>query len=180
LPSETERKYACLAGSKTRLHYGDDPNYSQFDSYSWYYDNSKGSTQPVGQKMPNKWGLHDMYGNVSEWCSDELVFGSNVVHIPRGSNWFTKPTERSFLEFIKCEGGRSDLIGFRVVYTGNLDNDKKVLEIALPKGSAEFNIAQKQKPEIKPPARMAITGVIKDDLGTPLDGVNIKTIPGGD
>ena len=168
LPSESERKYACLAGSKTRLYYGDDPNYSQFDSYAWYYDNSKGQTQPVGQKMPNEWGLYDMYGNVSEWCSE---------NIRRGSNWLTKPAERSSFEFIKFEDGRSDLIGFRVVFTGNLDSDKKVLEIALPKGTAEFNIAQEKKPEIKPVTRMAITGVIRDDAGTPIDGVYIRTIP---
>ncbi|MBC8472758.1 MAG: formylglycine-generating enzyme family protein [Planctomycetes bacterium] len=177
LPDESERKYACLAGSKTRLYYGDDPNYSQFDSYAWYYDNSKGSTHPVGQKKPNEWGLYDMYGNVSEWCSDEFVFGSDVVHIRRGSNWFQKSTERSF-QLIKFEGGRSDLTGFRVVFTGNLDNGKKVMEIALPKGTADPNFHQESKSKIKHPARMALTGIIRDDAGTPIDGVNIRTIPG--
>jgi hypothetical protein len=171
LPSESEREYACRAGSETRLYYGDDPNYSQFDSYAWYYDNSKGSTHPVGEKMPNEWGLYDMYGNVSEWCSDRLVY--------IGSNWFYKPTRERSVDFT-FDGGRSDLIGFRVVFTDNLDSNNKVLEIALPKGIAELNIAQEKKPEIKPVTRMAIPGVIRDDAGIPIDGVNMKIPPGWD
>ena len=175
LPDQSEWEYACRAGSKTRFHYGDDPDYSHLDSYAWYYDNSKGRTHPVGQKKPNVWGLYDMHGNVSEWCSDRLV--SIDDHIRRGSNWLTKPTKRSFFDYIKFESGRSDLIGFRVVFTGNIDNDKKVLEIALPKDTAGLTIAQEQKSEIKPVASMAITGVIRDDAGTPIDGIYMKILP---
>ena len=179
LPSESEWEYACRAGSKTRFYYGDDPNYSQLGSYAWYYDNSKGSTHPVGLKKPNKWGMYDMYGNISEWCCDRYVFNDHIYHSHRGSNWFYKPTRGWSVDFT-FDGGRSDLIGFRVVFTGNIDSNKKALEIALPKGSYEFNIAQEKMPDIKPSFRMAITGVVRDDSGTSIDDVNMKILPGGD
>ncbi|MCP4263406.1 MAG: SUMF1/EgtB/PvdO family nonheme iron enzyme [Planctomycetes bacterium] len=178
LPSESEWEYACRAGSKTRLYYGEDPNYSKFDSYAWHYNNSKGSTHPVGQKKPNKWGLYDMYGNVSEWRTDNDVFDvfdyfKDYTHCD--IHWFKKLTRRKSFER-RFDNGRSDLTGFRVVFTGDLDNDKKVLEIPLPKGTADPNIAQESKSKIKSPDRMAITGVVRDQEGIPIDGVHIEVL----
>jgi formylglycine-generating enzyme required for sulfatase activity len=76
LPTETEWEYACRAWtSDRRFSYGDDPGYTNLTSYAWYAGNSGGTTHPVGQKLPNPWGLYDMYGNVWEWCQNWGDYG---------------------------------------------------------------------------------------------------------
>jgi formylglycine-generating enzyme required for sulfatase activity len=70
LPTEAEWEYACRGWTSTRFSYGDDPGYSNLANYAWYYDNSGEGTHPVGQKLPNQWGLYDLPGNVWEWCQD--------------------------------------------------------------------------------------------------------------
>ena len=62
-PSTNEWRKACLAG-------GAQPSEAALDKMAWYDENCGGEPHPVGQKMPNAWGLFDMYGNVAEGCSD--------------------------------------------------------------------------------------------------------------
>lgn len=69
LPTEAEWEYASRAGSSDRFFFGNDE--SKLAEYAWTKENSEGTTQPVGKKKPNPWGLFDIYGNVLEWTSDQ-------------------------------------------------------------------------------------------------------------
>jgi formylglycine-generating enzyme required for sulfatase activity len=89
LPTEAQWEYACRAGSTGKFCFGDDEK--QLGEYAWYGENSAGKTHPVGEKKPNTFGLHDMHGNVWEWCQDRYgEYGAEAVRDPSG------PTTGSF------------------------------------------------------------------------------------
>ncbi len=74
LPTEAEWEYACRAWTSTPFSYGVDPGYTKLTHYAWFDGNSGGTTHAVGGKLPNPWALHDLHGNVWEWC--QTWFGS--------------------------------------------------------------------------------------------------------
>jgi len=100
LPTEAEWEYACRAGTTTAFSCGDDE--STLGDFAWFSGNSEGTAHPVGAKQPNAWGLHDMHGNVREWCSDwqsgNLQGGFDPVgpatgsdRVSRGGSWGDQP-----------------------------------------------------------------------------------------
>jgi formylglycine-generating enzyme required for sulfatase activity len=93
LPTEAQWEYAARAGD-TGLYSGG----GNIEDLAWYNKNSCNSTHRVGAKIPNAWGLHDMSGNVMEWCndwySDKLIGGidplgptSGSHRVSRGGDW---------------------------------------------------------------------------------------------
>ena len=72
LPTEAEWEYACRAGTATRWAFGDEA--SAVGDYAWYEGNVWGGEEEyaraAGTKLPNRWGLYDMQGNVWEWVQD--------------------------------------------------------------------------------------------------------------
>ena len=68
LPTDAEWEHACRAGTRDTWHFG---SYADTLVYfAWYSKNAQRFPSEAGQKLPNPWGLHDMHGNVAEWCSD--------------------------------------------------------------------------------------------------------------
>ncbi|MBY0011807.1 formylglycine-generating enzyme family protein [Paenibacillus typhae] len=81
LLSDAEWQYACKAGTAGY-------RYERIDEIAWFQENSGGSVHPVGQLLPNPWGLYDMIGNVWEWCwdlYDPERYGNYRVF--RGGSW---------------------------------------------------------------------------------------------
>ena len=157
LPTEAQWEYACRAGSVTRYGFGNDA--ADLHKHGWFggiYDlntthglegirepfrlgsNVKNEKYPhlVGQKLPNRWGLYDMHGNVWEFCAhwfEPKYAGSQAVNDPsgpesgtsriaRGGSWTTQAERcRSASRGSSIPAYRPDLMGFRVARTLSLD-----------------------------------------------------------
>ncbi|MFJ2400471.1 formylglycine-generating enzyme family protein [Streptomyces xanthochromogenes] len=113
LPSEGEWEHACRAGT-TQARYG------PLDEIAWHRGNSDERPHEVGGRRPNAWGLHDMLGNVWEWCWDVYdaeVYGS--YRVLRGGGWFDEPWScRASVRRRSHPTFRIDDVGFRVARSG--------------------------------------------------------------
>jgi formylglycine-generating enzyme required for sulfatase activity/tRNA A-37 threonylcarbamoyl transferase component Bud32 len=119
LPTEAEWEYAARAGSQ-------DSRYGPVDAVGWYSGNSDGKTHPVGEKLANAWGLHDMLGNVWEWTHDSYGdYGgasrdpvgpsSGAGRVLRGGGWvndarYLRAADRDY----STPGYRGSYLGFRL------------------------------------------------------------------
>ena len=129
LPSESEWEYSARAGSQTRFSFGDDV--SKLELHGWYSKNASNAPETVGLKLPNQFGLYDMYGNIGEWVSDCYVGsykdapndggavqnGSCAFQVARGGSWdvaarFIGSSTRFILAGTKV---KNRYIGLRVV-----------------------------------------------------------------
>ncbi|MDX1969434.1 MAG: SUMF1/EgtB/PvdO family nonheme iron enzyme [Planctomycetaceae bacterium] len=125
LPTEWEWEYACRAGSTTEFWWGEEMRVD----LCWYGDTSGDSgtrsrqgtlAAEAAAGLAHPWGLHDVHGNVSEWCaspwdrSDSAVLGRRVV---RGGSWAA--TLSSFVlrsASASTPSSRSGRIGVRLVW----------------------------------------------------------------
>ncbi len=70
LPTSEQWEFACRACTDGRFSFGDDVD--ALSEHAWFDGNAGGATRPVGGRRPNAFGLHDMHGNVREWCRDRV------------------------------------------------------------------------------------------------------------
>jgi formylglycine-generating enzyme required for sulfatase activity len=132
LPSEAQWEYVCRAGTTTAYGFGDDV--SKLGQYAWFSENARKIGEeyahPVGQKLPNSWGLYDTHGNVWEWCHDWLrPYEKDAVSDPTGPDRGATRVKRggsfddaahaarSGLRSSRTPDHRNHYIGFRVVRT---------------------------------------------------------------
>ncbi len=136
LPSEAEWEYVCRAGSTTSFNIGDSGE--GLKEYAWYDDNACDGVgeshkdygpHKVGEKRANAWGVHDILGNVWEWCEDayddsyEKVVkdrileqgGQQLRKVLRGGSWDTELDNlRSSNRLWYFSSDKSASIGFRL------------------------------------------------------------------
>lgn len=123
LPTEAEWEYACRAGTTTAYSFGDDP--AKIEEYAWLQSNCQDDDRvvyrKVGKKKPNPWGLHDMHGNVSEWCLDKY----EADFYGKGQGTVSNPVCLPNLEYPRVTRG------------GSFENEAPALRSAARVGSSE-------------------------------------------
>ncbi len=195
LLTEPEWEYCCRAGTETSFFTGDDEKSLEgfanvadvsllkvTPSLPWSlaYDDGYPYFAPVGKFRANGFGLHDIHGNMLEWCSSEFDAFEPIPeaeapeapikqYVVRGGHWFGEPSRAGSA----CRSGadphhRMSLIGFRIATEGQPDtvhiSDKKQqTEIVLPK-SVNEDASQASKKPVVPRYRLTL---LNDVQGRP-------------
>ena len=129
LPSEAQWEYACRAGTSTPFNTGItiSPDLANYNGNVAYGPGTLGEfrqqTTPVAQFPANAWGVHDMHGNVWEWCEAPVDATAtaqssedDALGVMRGGSWNNHPRAcRSASRFLRPRHSRLDITGFRVV-----------------------------------------------------------------
>lgn len=143
LPTEAQWEYVARAGTTTAYFWGDDPaggrGYGNVNDSSakkrfcnwnpsFSFDDAHELLAPVRSFKPNPWKVHDLFGNVTEWCedvyhrdypaggADESAAANGNARVMRGGSWLDPPDlYRMAKRFAFAPQGRRDFLGFRVV-----------------------------------------------------------------
>jgi len=135
---EAEWEEACRAGTETEYSSGNDEivlvKYSQMYPFQL--------TSLSGSRLPNGWGLHDMHGNVSEWCFDKSSEGR--YRVLRGGSWYVRAANcRSASRFLGAPADRDLLLGFRLALSPSRESGVQVAE---PAGVGTEGAPAEQRP----------------------------------
>lgn len=131
LPTEEEWEYAARGGQKSQGYKyagSNDPN-----AVAWFKENAKGTTHPVGGKMPNELGIYDMSGNVWEWTETpahsftlnlirKYMSDENSIFIRRGGSWWHEAKNcRVSRRYASDHSKKTSGLGLRVVIRENVE-----------------------------------------------------------
>jgi formylglycine-generating enzyme required for sulfatase activity len=141
LPTEAQWEYAARGGTETAFSFGSGESCvdweceacAERDGFLWYCGNNDYRTREVGTKAANAFGLHDVHGNVWEWCEDvydarfysrgdaagpdPLSASGSVDRVNRGGGFdHHAGTCRSATRLRRSPGNRGDSVGLRPAF----------------------------------------------------------------
>ena len=123
LPTEAEWEFAARGGNKSEDHIFSGSN--DIDEVAWYKNNSEKRSQNVKTKLDNELGIHDMSGNVYEWCQDWYgTYNTNPQTNPKGAS-------QSYRGRV-LRGGSYNIEGNCLVFERSFNKtDKKLSDVGL-------------------------------------------------